>query len=85
MTPWSPPRLLDRPTVVVLTHRQSQILDGICRGLTNRQIAVAVGGVSEDTVKTTTSHLFRAMGARDRCHAAALASQLTIVVKEPVR
>lgn len=84
MTPWSPPRLLDRPTVVVLTHRQAQILSGLCRGLTNQQIGNELY-LGLESVKTHAARLFRAMGARDRCHAAALASQLTIVVKEPVR
>lgn len=84
MTPWHPPRLLDRPTVVVLTPRQAQILEGICRGLTNQQIGNELY-LGLESVKTYAGRMFRAMNARDRCHAAALASQLTIVVKEPVR
>lgn len=83
MTPWTPPNLLDAhpTTVAVLTPRQAQILEGMCRGLTNQQIGNELY-LGVESVKTYARRLFRALQARDRCHAVALASQLTIVIKE---
>lgn len=84
-TPWTLPRLLNTPTVAVLTPRQADVLAGICWGHTNQQIGARLG-LSVETVKTHAKGLYRAMNANDRAHAAALAAsgQLTVVVRDGV-
>ena len=53
------------------TERELQVLRGISRGQTNREIGRDLF-LSVDTVKTHTSRLFRRLGANDRGHAVAL-------------
>ena len=83
MIPWSPPDLLaEHPTgIAVLTPRQAQVLTGLCMGWSNKEIAKA-HYLGVETVASYTTRLFRAMQARDRCHAVALATQLTIVIED---
>lgn len=81
--PWRPPQIaVDRP-VVTVTPRQADALTGLCLGLTNFQIGRRLG-VAEETAKTHVVRLLRVLGARDRCHAVALATsgQVTVNVKE---
>lgn len=68
---WWPP-VPDDARPVVLTARQADVLDGLMRGYTNRRIARELG-LTEDTIKSHAKDLFRALDARDRCHAAVLA------------
>src|SRR5262249_18724997 len=49
----------------LLTARQEQVLDGICDGLTNKQIGARIG-VSESAVKATLQQLFRKAHVRTR-------------------
>jgi len=53
------------------TERELQVLRGISRGQTNREIGRDLF-LSVDTVKTHASRLFRRLGAHDRGHAVAL-------------
>ena len=53
------------------TERELQVLRGISRGQTNREIGSDLF-LSVDTVKTHASRLFRRLGANDRGHAVAL-------------
>ena len=80
--PWSPPRPPANPGYALITARQAEVLDHLCAGLTNHRIGAEMG-VSENTVKTTVTGLLANLGARDRCHAVALActGQLRIHVK----
>lgn len=80
-TTWTPPKLADPGHTAVITARQADILAGICHGHTHGQIATRIG-VSEQAVRHTAMRLFRALGARERAHAAALAcsGQLTVIV-----
>ncbi|MGF3052984.1 response regulator [Microbacterium sp. YY-03] len=55
-----------------LTAREHEVLDGISRGLSNRQLAEHLG-VSLPTVKTHVSSVLAKLGARSRSHAVALA------------
>jgi DNA-binding NarL/FixJ family response regulator len=48
-----------------LTDRQRLVLEGVFDGLTNKQIAAAVG-VSEGAIKATLQHLFRKTHVRSR-------------------
>ncbi len=57
-----------------LTQRQMQVLEGIVGGKSNKQIAQRLG-IAEGTVKMHLASLLRALGARNRAHAAALGKQ----------
>ncbi len=48
-----------------LTERESEVLQGVFEGLTNKEIGVKIG-VSEDSVKTTLKYLFHKTGAKTR-------------------
>ena len=55
-----------------LTHRETQILNYISDGKTNKQIAHVLG-ISEQTIKSHVSAILRKLNANDRAHAVALA------------
>jgi len=55
-----------------LTHTQARILDGVHRGLMNKQIAFELG-LSEATIKYHLTGLFRKMGVQTRAQLLALA------------
>ncbi len=61
-----------------LTERRTQILELIARGWTNQQIAER-HHVSVDTIKTTIKLIFKALGARNRAHAVAIAHRQGII------
>ena len=65
---------LPRPQVI-LSDRQRQVLQGLIEGKSNKEIAKALN-VAEGTVKMHLSALFRALGASNRAHAAALGKRL---------
>lgn len=48
-----------------LTHREMEVVDGVGRGLRNREIALALG-ISEKTVKTHLNNVFVKLGVRSR-------------------
>lgn len=52
-----------------LSQRERQVLELICQGLANKQIARSLG-ISERTVKVHAGHLFRQIGVNDRTSAA---------------
>lgn len=58
-----------------LTPRQLQVLELICEGLSNKEIAVRLG-MAEGTVKIHVTAILRAMNASNRTHAVILAAQL---------
>jgi DNA-binding NarL/FixJ family response regulator len=60
------------------TERELQVLRGITRGQTNREIGRDLF-LSTDTVKTHASRLFRRLGAHDRGHAVALGMRCGLV------
>jgi DNA-binding CsgD family transcriptional regulator len=68
---WQPTAFGGIARNVRLTRRQSEILDGLCAGATNADLALA-GGVSEDTVKTLVKQVLRRLQATSRSHAAVL-------------
>lgn len=55
-----------------LTHRETQILNYIAEGNSNKQIANILG-ISEQTIKNHVSSILRKLNANDRAHAAVLA------------
>ena len=64
-----------RAAAATLTSRQRQILKGVIEGKSNREIAQALN-IAEGTVKLHLAALFRALGAANRAHAAALGKHL---------
>ena len=58
--------------IAPLTHRETQILNYIAEGKTNKQIAYILG-ISEQTIKSHVSAILRKLNANDRAHAVALA------------
>jgi DNA-binding NarL/FixJ family response regulator len=63
----------DIETVIApLTRRETQILDYVAEGNTNKQIADILG-ISEQTIKSHVSAILRKLNANDRAHAVALA------------
>jgi DNA-binding NarL/FixJ family response regulator len=58
-----------------LSDRQRQVLEGLIQGKSNREIAQAIN-VAEGTVKMHLAALFKALGASNRAHAAAIGRQL---------
>lgn len=58
-----------------LSGRQRQVLKGLVEGKSNKEIARTLN-VAEGTVKIHLAALFRALGATNRAHAAALGRQL---------
>ena len=62
-----------RPRDEMLTGRQRQVLEGLSRGMTNRQIAASLM-VTERTVKAHVKELMRRLGASNRTQVVAIAS-----------
>ncbi len=58
-----------------LTGREQEILGGIARGLTNKEIAVRLN-LTEGTVKNYVSVIFQKLGVQDRTQAALRAREL---------
>ena len=56
---------------VPLTRRESDVLDELLQGQSNRQIGRNLF-ISEDTVKSHVKAILRKLGARDRAHAVSL-------------
>ena len=55
-----------------ITYRETQILNYVADGTTNKQIAYTLG-ISEQTIKNHMSTIFCKLHANDRAHAVALA------------
>lgn len=59
-----------------LGERQQAVLDGVCRGLSNKQIATELG-LTEATVKAHLTAVFRLLKVNSRSQAIALVHQLS--------
>jgi DNA-binding NarL/FixJ family response regulator len=57
-----------------LSPRESQVLQGVCRGETNREIAASLF-LSPETIKVCIQTILVKLDARDRTHAAVMAIQ----------
>lgn len=61
-----------------ITPRELEVLELIAQGLSNKEIAERVF-VSENTVKTHSSHVFDKLGARRRTQAVQLGKELKLI------
>ncbi len=71
------PRLLD-DMEAPLTRRESEVLRQLAHGLTNKEIAQALG-ISYETVKEHVQHILRKVGVADRTQAAVWAVRKGLV------
>lgn len=58
-----------------LSDREFQVLACLAAGYSNAKIGRTMGGLSEDTVKTHASRLYRKLGVHDRAEAVAVGYQ----------
>jgi two-component system NarL family response regulator len=77
-------RLAERMGTEELTERESEVLEQIVRGKSNKEIAAELG-ISEATVKTHINSLLGKLGVTDRTQAATAAIQRGIVTLESLR
>lgn len=61
-----------------LTRREIQVLNGLCNGLSNKEIA-QIYEVQEVTVKLHVKTLCRKLGAKNRTHAAMIAKETNLL------
>ncbi len=64
----------------VLSMRENQVLEGMCRGETNREIAERLF-VSPNTVKTHAANIYSKLGVNRRAQAVHRARELGIIVE----
>jgi DNA-binding NarL/FixJ family response regulator len=63
---------------IPLTARENEVLQQLSNGLTNKEIAMALG-ISYETVKEHVQHLLRKIGVSDRTQAAVWAVRRNLV------
>lgn len=63
------------PALHILSERERAILDGVVRGLLNKEIA-AEGGVSEKTIRNQLTQIYEKLGVKTRAEAAILFEKL---------
>lgn len=69
---------LEKNNAKTLTNRQSQVLNLVAQGMSNKQIAYEMG-VSEATVKLHINALLRSVGATNRTQAVVTAQKMGII------
>lgn len=78
---YAPPELLRRQDAgadTLLSHREMQVLKGICAGNSNKEIARDLE-LQEVTIKLHVKTLSRKLGARNRTHAAMIARDRALI------
>ncbi len=68
----------EHPLVATMSERERQVLDGLCRGLSNKEIARELD-LQEVTIKLHVKTLCRKLDARNRTHAAMIAKEAGIL------
>jgi len=71
-------RLAEQPPLSELTPREIEVLEHIAKGMTNREIGVALS-ISEDTVKLHAKNLFGKLDVTDRTQAVTVAARRGIL------
>ena len=68
----------DHPFANLLTDREIQVLDGLCEGLSNKEIARKID-LQEVTIKLHVKTLCRKLEAKNRTHAAMIAKEAELL------
>jgi DNA-binding NarL/FixJ family response regulator len=76
---WEVAREQPQPLLDVLSRRELEVLDCVRRGLTNSDIALALG-ISEHTVKNHLKAILHKLGATHRAEAVARGFELGLLV-----
>ncbi|MFG3259478.1 response regulator [Streptomyces sp. NPDC048172] len=71
-----------RPAPVVLTSRETDVLNGVADGLTNTEVGKRLM-ISEATVKTHLLRIFAKLDVNDRTHAVVVALERGLLVRAP--
>jgi DNA-binding NarL/FixJ family response regulator len=71
-------RLAEAPPLSELTRRETEVLERIAAGMTNKEIGAALS-ISEDTVKLHVKNLFGKLDVNDRTQAVAVAAKRGIL------
>lgn len=81
---WYPPIFTGEPRQVSLSPRMADVLVGVMKGLTAKQIGKALF-LTEDTIKTHAKRLYQQLDARNQAHAVALftTGEVEVYVSEP--
>lgn len=66
------------------TPRQKQVLEEVCKGRSNKEIARALN-MAEATVKLHLTEIFRTMGVSTRTQAILRASSFSVTLQAPVK
>jgi DNA-binding NarL/FixJ family response regulator len=72
------PRPAETPTQGAISPREREVLGGLCKGLSNKEIALDLD-LREPTIKLHVKALCRKLGARNRTHAAMIARERCLV------
>jgi len=72
------PEAPQNPLAARLTERERQVLEGLCRGLSNKEIARELD-LQEVTVKLHVRTLCRKIDAKNRTHAAMIAKDVALI------
>jgi len=67
-----------------LTPRQRSVLDEVCKGRSNKEIARALG-MAEVTVKLHLTDIFKSIGVKTRAQAMVAYSKSPIEIKDPFK
>jgi DNA-binding CsgD family transcriptional regulator len=73
------PRVASEPLVEPLTHRETEVLQLLAQGLTNRRIGERLG-ISEHTAKFHVNAILGKLGAQTRGEAIAHAARLGLLL-----
>jgi DNA-binding NarL/FixJ family response regulator len=72
------PRPVEAEAKSSLSSREREVLGGLCKGLSNKEIALDLE-LREPTIKLHVKALCRKLGARNRTHAAMIARERCLI------